>query len=378
MRFVLSLVCLLTLVFPVTAGAQEQEKGAAPAAQAEAAAQAGSFNQLFPEWKKLLVRLREIQQEYQIANADTRTTLEKEFNELVAKGEKMAPELIKSAEAAYVASPNENKELAQFLASVAFSSNQNDDYEVAARLGKLLLENKFQAKGLENLAGTAAFEISDYDAAEKYLKQAEAAKTIDQKGTGYLAEIPKYREMWQKEQEVRAAEAKADDLPRVLIKTTKGDITVELFENQAPNTVANFISLVEKDFYNGTPFHRVLQGFMAQGGDPQGTGTGGPGYHIPCECYREDHRKHFRGTLSMAHAGKDTGGSQFFLTFRPTGHLDGRHTVFGRVIDGFDVLAKLKKRDPEKPATGEPDKIVEAKVIRKRDHEYTPKKVGET
>jgi cyclophilin family peptidyl-prolyl cis-trans isomerase len=118
---------------------------------------------------------------------------------------------------------------------------------------------------------------------------------------------------------------------------------------------------------------------MAQGGCPRGDGTGGPGYKIPCECYRKDYRKHFRGTLSMAHAGKDTGGSQFFLTFLPTTSLNGKHTAFGRVIEGMDTLPKIKKIDPENPkaSLGAPDKIIKATVIRKRDHEYKPKKTGE-
>ena len=135
----------------------------------------------------------------------------------------------------------------------------------------------------------------------------------------------------------------------------------------------NFITLVDKGYYNGLKFHRVLTGFMAQGGDPKGNGSGGPGYTIPCECYREDHRLHFRGTLSMAHAGRDTGGSQFFLTFVPTKHLDGKHTVFGRVISGFDVLAKLKRRNPDDTTVGPADTIVEAKVIRRRPHPYDVK-----
>ena len=152
-------------------------------------------------------------------------------------------------------------------------------------------------------------------------------------------------------------------------------MTVELFENEAPNTVANFISLVEKGFYNGTPFHRVIGGFMAQGGDPTGTGTSGPGYAIACEVEKPGARKHFLGTLSMAHAGPNTGGSQFFLTFRPTEHLDGKHTVFGRVIDGFDVLPKLMRTQDDQglPVAGVvPDKILKAVVVRKRNHPYDP------
>ncbi|MCO6458325.1 MAG: peptidylprolyl isomerase [Pirellulaceae bacterium] len=161
-----------------------------------------------------------------------------------------------------------------------------------------------------------------------------------------------------------------------MLDTTAGPVVLELYENQAPDTVGNFINLVEKKYYDGLTFHRVLPGFMAQGGCPEGTGSGGPGYEIYCECPREDHRQHFAGTLSMAHAGKDTGGSQFFLTFRRTNHLDGRHTVFGRVIEGQDVLAKLQRRDPGRPGgLPEPDKILKAEVVRKRDHAYEPKKV---
>ena len=157
-------------------------------------------------------------------------------------------------------------------------------------------------------------------------------------------------------------------LPQVLLSTSKGDVLLELYEDQAPNTVANFISLVEKGFYDGLKFHRVIDGFMAQGGCPLGTGTGGPNYRIKCECYRADHRKHDRGVISMAHAGRDTGGSQFFITLVKTPHLDGRHTVFGHVIKGMDAVDKLNRTNTGKPA----DKIIKAKVVWKRDHEYKP------
>ena len=113
---------------------------------------------------------------------------------------------------------------------------------------------------------------------------------------------------------------------------------------------------------------------MAQGGDPTGTGSGGPGYVIACECDSPDARKHFLGTLSMAHAGKDTGGSQFFLTFVPTAHLDGKHTAFGRVIEGFDVLPQLIRTEGA-PRGSEQDKIVQASVLRKRNHPYESKKL---
>lgn len=164
-------------------------------------------------------------------------------------------------------------------------------------------------------------------------------------------------------------EAQSEPLPQVLLKTSQGDVVVELYEDEAPNTVANFVYLVEKDFYDGLTFHRVIEDFMAQGGCPLGNGRGGPGYRIKCECRREDHRKHKRGVLSMAHAGRDTGGSQFFITLVKTPWLDGKHTVFGRVVEGMENVEKLKRTGPGV----EPDRIVEAVVKRKRGHEYVPR-----
>ena len=160
-------------------------------------------------------------------------------------------------------------------------------------------------------------------------------------------------------------------LPQIELKTSKGTVVIELYEDEAPNTVANFVSLVEAKFYDGLTFHRVIDRFMAQGGCPEGTGRGGPGYKIACECYRKDHRKHERGVISMAHAGRDTGGSQFFIHLVKTPHLDGKHTVFGRVIKGMDAIDKLNR-----PGGGvKPDKILKATVLRKRDHKYEPVKV---
>ncbi|MBI3865021.1 MAG: peptidylprolyl isomerase [Planctomycetia bacterium] len=151
-------------------------------------------------------------------------------------------------------------------------------------------------------------------------------------------------------------------MPQVLLKTNKGEILLEMYEDEAPNTVANFISLVEKNFYNGLKFHRYDPGFVIQGGDPKGNGSGGPGYTIKCECTRKDHHKHARGVLSMAHAGKDTGGSQFFITLEESSHLDGKHTVFGHVIKGMEVVDKIRAGDTIEKAT----------VKQKRDHEYKP------
>lgn len=120
-----------------------------------------------------------------------------------------------------------------------------------------------------------------------------------------------------------------------------GKITIEFFDEAAPGTVANFEKLANEGFYNGLNFHRVIPGFVAQGGCPYGTGTGGPGYTIKCETAGNPH-KHERGSLSMAHAGKDTGGSQFFIVYEPQPHLNGVHTVFGKVIEGMEYVDQIK------------------------------------
>lgn len=133
-------------------------------------------------------------------------------------------------------------------------------------------------------------------------------------------------------------------MKKATIETDKGNIVLELFPKEAPGTVANFIKLANDGFYDGLTFHRVISNFVIQGGCPEGNGTGGPGYTIKCETEGNPH-KHGTGTLSMAHAGKDTGGSQFFITHSPQPHLDGVHTVFGQVISGMDVVNKIQAGD---------------------------------
>ncbi|MBC7111522.1 peptidylprolyl isomerase [Methanothermobacter thermautotrophicus] len=127
-----------------------------------------------------------------------------------------------------------------------------------------------------------------------------------------------------------------------VIETVKGDIELILFEEDAPNTVVNFEKLSNSGFYDGLTFHRVIPDFVIQGGCPVGDGTGGPGYTIKCEI---NPNRHVKGALSMAHAGRDTGGSQFFITLSPQPHLDGVHTVFGKVVRGMDVVESIERGD---------------------------------
>jgi len=139
------------------------------------------------------------------------------------------------------------------------------------------------------------------------------------------------------------------------IETKKGNIVLELFATDAPKTVNNFVFLAREGFYNGSTFHRVIPGFMAQGGDPTGTGAGGPGYTFEDEFSQ---RGHVAGALSMANRGANTNGSQFFITYTPQPGLNGKHSVFGQVTQGMDVLNKLTPRDPSQSPKFQGDAII--------------------
>lgn len=155
----------------------------------------------------------------------------------------------------------------------------------------------------------------------------------------------------------QAAPSKKNSVAK--FETSKGTFTVELFEDKTPITAGNFITLANKGFYDGLIFHRVIDGFMIQGGDPKGNGTGGPGYKIPDE-FHPDLKHTDAGILSMANAGPNTGGSQFFITLAPTPWLDNRHAVFGKVLEGLDVVKAIGK-----VKTGSMDRPVEDVVVKK-------------
>lgn len=213
-------------------------------------------------------------------------------------------------------------------------------------------------------------------------------ETLDGNDNDLLPLRIQLESMYEKEQEILLSESD-DDLPRVELLTTAGPVIVELFENQAPDTVGNFIQLVESDFYTDVVFHRVISGFMAQTGLIAKAGDYWAGKGVDYTIYdeTENGRSHFSGYLSMAKTDQpNSGNTQFFITFQPTVSLNGRHTVFGRVIQGMDAVGRLQptfviKTEKDKPPkeipieSVTPDRILSATVIRKRDHEYRPNKV---
>ncbi|HMP80570.1 MAG TPA: peptidylprolyl isomerase [Pirellulaceae bacterium] len=239
---------------------------------------------------------------------------------------------------------------------------------------------------VEAQQAVAAVTTNRFEEALSYAQlHGDAIRELPEAAEILFNRLGELRTKFEKERQLREAEAAADDLPRVVLRTTKGRIELELYENEAPDTVGNFIYLVESGFYTNIIFHRVIADNMAQGGAYTHTGEDRtPPYSIFDECRTPDARNHFFGTISMATTNfPNSGNSQFFITFVPCPHLDGKHTVFGRVISGFDALETLNRTISVDSKTGAttpmegvvPDRILSAEVVRKRDREYTPRKV---
>ena len=387
LRLMLSLILVFSLSLSAASAQDDSEAKADPQAPAAAAGEAtAQFQKLNEEWKTILKDLRKLKLTYESAKPEEAKQLEQQWQELIEQGNALLPQLRASGIEAYSEGSAVDPQLQRFLIKVAQDAQEVDDYESAYDISTTILKRSEADKApapkeLYSIAGVSAFMTNDFEAAEKYIEQAKQAGTwndaeVNKIGIPIAASLAKYKDWWAKEADIRKQEAEQDDLPRVKLSTTAGDMVIELFENEAPDTVGNFVSLVEAKFYDGLTFHRVLPHFMAQGGDPKGTGQGDPGYKIYDEVDNPNHRRHFRGSLSMAKGNfPDSGGSQFFICFTPRENLDGLHTVFGRVIEGKDVLSKIQRVDPEKTSSVEKTKIVTAEVIRKRDHNYLPRKV---
>lgn len=335
-------------------------------------------------WKALLERrlaifeqLQDLKKKFDVAEtSDEKRTIRDEYVDLIREFEvEVYPEMLELAATVYKADEGD-LDAGEIVMKEAFNSN---DFDRSAEISAKLLAADRKTKDVLSMGAVSQFAIHHFEQAAAIFEEAQKINRLDLRYETYVDAASKYQQLWKTEQEIRAREdALTGDkaLPRIEFDTTRGKIVFELFEDHAPNTVANAISLVENGKYDGIKFHRVINGFMAQGGDPNtldddpsNDGYGGPGYSIKCECFKENARMHFRGSLSMAHSGQDTGGSQFFITHLPTDWLNprtepdkGGHTVFGRVIEGMDVAAALRRGD----------KINKATVLRKRPHEYKP------
>jgi cyclophilin family peptidyl-prolyl cis-trans isomerase len=426
------IVPVVLTLFAIPAGAQDPspagKKGTEKKADAGAPGDKISSKDIARQWAELVARREKLIKatddlvgRHQVADILVKKKIDAELSKLRTEFESdIQPGMTKIAPAIFEKDPTDAV-AAQFVLGKAFTAQKYA--EIVVILNRLIKAGTAKPNLVEQVVGMlfeqnsyssvieiadrlaeardvnprllvidslAHFNSNDFEKAKELsLRAAKADPAVATGSDGFARRCDEQAEFWKKELEIRAREARADDLPRVLLRTNKGDILLELFENEAPNTVANFISLVEAGKYDGTKFHHVIPNFMAQGGDPntldddpRNDGLGGPGYTIACECYTEKARKHFQGSVSMVRNKdeRDTGGSQFFLTHRPTEHLNwapgktkDNHTVFGRILEGLDVALALRQADPAQKQKA--DVIESATVIRKRNHEYVTVKM---
>ena len=307
----------------------------------------------------------------------------KQIDELKSANAELTQQMHSAALRSFRANPNQDPQVTQVVFELVTQKldgtavDRHFDPSGALEIATLMMANGLDSPQIAYQAFRATYALQDFQQARGLLKKIEASGA--KLNEAILEKLFSSDEKWQREMTIRQSEAIADDLPRVQIRTTEGDIVIELFENQAPKTVGNFINLVEAGFYDGLDFHLVRPGLLSQAGCPIGDGTGSAGYMIPCETDGEDIRHFFAGTVGMANNGKDTGSSQFFISHQPNANFDGNYTAFGRVIEGLPVVFQLETVDNTISSSDdtEPSKIISATVIRKREHSYLPTRLAE-
>ncbi len=337
-----------------------------------------TFQKAQEAYKKAIQEVKKLQKQY-VALSTTEEQKEEIGENLEKYAEyvsKMYPKLLDLAEKAWLEAPSRDPEMLRFIVEVLEIRLVTEEYERAQKiLDGLFAQNIPEIlPEIYDVAGETAFMLNQFEQAGRYFALAEQNKTLSERSTAFKNDLPYYRAAWGKEEILRQREKKENNLPRVRLETTKGPIVLELYENEAPNTVANFVYLVEKGFYDGLYFDSVIPGFCAESGRSMENPDGGPGYAIRDEYDTANARNHYRGTLSMSNSGPNTAGSRFFISLTPMRELDGKFVVFGRVIEGMEVLSELQRIDPANPdPMAEMDQIERASVIRKRDHKYRPK-----
>lgn len=288
--------------------------------------------------------------------------------------------LDQAAIASFKADPQKNLRAARHIGQMLVANlegkaiGKSYDPARAMELAELLIENSDFDPQLHVIGYSAALAVQDFDRATEMLeKLAEIGQMME---PGLFKKLDDIKQKWESELEIRELESQANDLPIVRLEMPEGVIQIELFENQAPETVANFISLVEAGFYDGRRFFQVRPGQIARAGCPEDRGEGNPGYQIPKESV-ESPRNYFSGTLGMYHSGDGMAGSQFFVSYGPRVDFERNYVAFGRITEGLDVLFAFDRAEPQREQVSAPEKnqILKAEVVRKRDHEYQFKKL---
>lgn len=336
-------------------------------------------------WAELIRQMHRLEVLYNNGVQQTPQDLER-FRELRDEGRSQMRQLFQAAHRLQERLPNDPESLA-FIGMTLEYRRDRSMYDDSYQAARTLLDNGIDQPVLHLIAARTAMLEGQFDEViplyQKFVDQqgVDKLEDVDQRFAALVEEV--YPPLWQEELEHRRRDSERDDLPRVELQTTAGRMVVELFEDQAPNTVANFIRLVERDFYDQTEFYQVINDLVAVGGDPIGDGSGTSGKFIPDELHRDEVRQVFRGSLMMARmpdgsgSGRmipDTASCQFLIAMVPLVSQQDDQVAFGRVIEGMDTVGALRRIDPTEKKEDEivlpPDRILGARVLRKRDHDY--------
>ncbi|TWT83577.1 putative peptidyl-prolyl cis-trans isomerase [Planctomycetes bacterium CA13] len=331
------------------------------------------YNDIREKTRESILNMRELYTRY--ANkADRSPEAFERFHETSIASRKLLDELYQAAYEMLILIPDQ--EAAQYLLTMVEHNYTNSNYdELTMKGGALLMDLDFNQTFLYRAVSRASICTGEFEIAKKvyeYMNR-EAFDDLDKR---FSYQIETLEKQWAQEKERRAEDAK-NNLPRVRLRTTKGDVVVELFLEDAPSTVSNFISLVEEGFYDGIDFHQVLDDLLALTGDESGQGDGNSGKFLVDEHLREGSRNAFRGSLVMAKLPRedgsflpDTASTQFAIFFTPIPEVREKQTVFGRVIEGMGLLSEIRRVDQNKEKKKDevvlpPDRIIEAEVIRR-------------
>ncbi len=339
------------------------------------------FDTSIAEWKQAIKDIRTAGNKFLLSERADAQRWRDKWKEAIAIGERKMSTVIPASIKLYKLGGKKDPDLNKLIARIFQTLFEEGKYQKAYDLGQVIVNRNPGNAQAKFLLGRCAMLLNKFEEADAIGEEfSSLIPAINDKEQVLFGQIGTLKTLWKEELDAQKKDALAK-LPRVQMKTTKGTIVLELFEDQAPDTVGNFISLVEAKYYDGKTFHRVINHFMAQAGAYTEAQEYKPvGYFIYDEFNRPDARSHFRGSLSMAKGVEpNTGNSQFFINFVPTPGLNGLHTVFGRVISGWDALDQLNRnRKTDSEGTEDAiegaldDKIISVRVIRKRDHEYKP------
>lgn len=324
-------------------------------------------------------QMRTVAIRFNTGKAEEETKWLDEWFSMHAEGAKLFRKMLQAGAKEYEADAENRPELSEWLSKIVKQDVEADRFEGLLPVIQALVKGNPDSLELHRYLGMTAMAVNDYEAANPSIEKLKQDPNATEQTLELRDVMEQLAASWQEELRMREEDAAGEPLPRVLIRTTKGNLEVELFENQAPETVANFISLVESGVYDHTPFHTGKQHFLIQAGD----NISQTPYTIYNETDKPNARHFCRGTLGMALANHpDSAYSQFFVSLLPNGELDNIFTAFGRIVNGIEVLPNLAKIDPEKQedkssSKKEPDEIIEIRVLNKRDHEYTPRKFQE-